>query len=112
MSGRSTFAHRIATLAAIGIAPSELEQLKSAWKMFGVAVQVVPYEGLRSLKDKPINAFIVRLNAAAKPVLQTIRSLDKYQHSLIYGVGGDTDILELAGYEISVRMQDLKDDWT
>lgn len=78
--------------------------------MFGVAVQVVPYEGLRSLKDKPINAFVVRLNAGAKPVLQTIRSMDKYQHSLIYGVGQEADVLDLAGFEISVLMPDLSEE--
>jgi hypothetical protein len=62
------------------------------------------------LKDKPINAFVVRLNAGAKPVLQTIRSMDKYQHSLIYGVGFEADVLDLAGFEISVLMPDLSEE--
>ena len=110
MSARSTIAHRTAILAAVGIASSELETLQTAWKMFGVAVQILPYEGLRSLKDKPINAFIVRLHGGAKSVLQTIRSIEKYQRALIYGVGGDTDITELAEYEISVLMPDLSED--
>jgi hypothetical protein len=110
MPNRSTLAHRTAVLAAIGIETSALSDLQSAWKMFGVAVQVVPYEGLRSLKDKPINAFVVRVNAGAKPVLQTIRSMDKYQHSLIYGVGFEADVLDLAGFEISVLMPDLSEE--
>ena len=110
MSAKTTLAYRSATLATVGITPSEIGTLQAAWKMFGVAVNVVPYEGLRSLKDKPINAFIVRLDSSAKPILQTIRSVEKYQHSLIYGVGGDTDILGLTEFEISVLMPDLSEE--
>src|SRR3954464_14997369 len=107
MSERKTFTHRNATLAAVGIEPSELEVLRTSWEMFGVGVNILPYEGLRSLKDKNVNAFIARLDAGAKPVLEAIRSVEKYHNALIYGVGSDTDILSLAQFEISVLMPDL-----
>lgn len=110
MSGKKTFVHRVATVAAVGIEPSSLEELKAAWRMFGIEVRLVPYEGLRSLKDQTINAFVVKLGSGARPVLQTIRSMDKYQHTLIYGVGEDADIVGLAEFEISVLMPDLKED--
>jgi hypothetical protein len=110
MSGKKTFVHRIATVAAVGIEPSTLEELKSAWRMFGIEVRLVPYEGLRTLKDQTINAFVVRLGSGAKPILQAIRSTDKYQHTLIYGVGEDADIVGMAEFEISVLMPDLNED--
>src|SRR5690242_8319748 len=110
MSGKKTFVHRVATVAAVGIEPSALEELKSAWLMFGIEVRLVPYEGLRTLKDQTINAFVVRLGSGAKSVLQAIRSMDKYQHTLIYGVGEDADIVGMAEFEISVLMPDLKED--
>ena len=110
MSGKKTFVHRVATVAAVGIETSALEELKAAWMMFGIEVRLVPYEGLRSLKETTINAFVVRLDAGAKTVLQTVRSMDKYQHTLIYGLGQDADIAGLAEFEISVLMPDLTED--
>src|SRR4051812_6783020 len=113
MSNERTFpqrTHRAATIAAVGIETSELDVLVASWKMFGVGVSIIPYEGLRSLKDKVINAFIARLDAGVKPVLQAIRSVEKYQNALIYGVGSDTDILSLAEFEIKVLMPDLSEE--
>ncbi len=110
MSGRSTFANRIAAVAAIGIEPSSLEVLKTSWKMFGIDVHLVPYEGPASLMGETINAFIVRLDAGARPLLQKIRAFEKYQHTLIYGVGRDAVIAELAEFEISVLMPDLSEE--
>ena len=104
------FTHRTATVAAIGIELSELEALQASWKMFGVGISLIPYEGLRSLKDKQVNAFIARLDAGAKPVLEAIRAVEKYHNALIYGVGSDTDILTLAEFEISVLMPDLTEE--
>lgn len=110
MSGKQTFVHRVATVAAVGIELSALEELKASWRMFGIEVRLVSYDGPRSLKDNHINAFIVKLDAGAKPILQSIRSIDKYQHTLIYGVGLEAVIVGLAEFEISVLMPDLKED--
>src|SRR4051812_36094450 len=113
MSNERTFpqrTHRAATIAAVGIETSELDVLVASWKMFGVGVSIIPYEGLRSLKDKTVNAFIARLDAGVKPVLEAIRAVEKYHNALIYGVGSDTDILSLAEFEISVLMPDLKEE--
>jgi hypothetical protein len=110
MAGRATFANRIATVAAIGIEPSLLDPLQDSWKMFGIDVCLVPYEGQSSLHGATINAFIVRLDTGARPLLQTIRSVDRYQHTLIYGVGKDAAIADLAEFEISVLMPDLSED--
>lgn len=110
MSGRSTFPNRVATLSAIGIESSLLEPLKNSWKMFGIEVRLVPYEGQTSLAGQNINAFIVRLDGGARPLLQAIRSIDQYEHTLIYGVGKDADIADLAEFEISVLMPDLSEE--
>jgi hypothetical protein len=110
MSSRSTFAHRIANVAAIGIELSDLAQLQSAWSKFGVEVHLIAYEGIRSLRGPHINAFIVRLDPGVKPILQTIRAMDEFHNSLIYAVGTDADIQGMAEFEIGVLMPDLSED--
>jgi hypothetical protein len=110
MSGKTTFVSRIATVAAVGIDPSSLGPLQSAWKMFGIQADLLPYEGAASLKNVTVNAFIVRLDAGARPLLKAIRSIEKYQRTLIYGVGKDADIADLAEFEISVLLPDLSEE--
>jgi hypothetical protein len=107
---RATFAHRTATLAVLGIEPSSLAALKSAWLKFGIEVRPVAFEGIRSLKEQRVTAFIARLDAGVKPLLHTIRAMDEFQNSLIYAVGDDADIAGMAELEISVLMPDLSED--
>jgi hypothetical protein len=107
---RSTFARRPATLAALGIDLADLAQLKRAWSGFGIDVRLVPFEGIRALKEQRVNAFIVRLDPGAKPLLHTIRAMDEFQNALIYAVGEDADIAGMAEFEISVLMPDLSEE--
>src|SRR5260221_6387036 len=110
MSQRSTFAHRTATLAALGIELADLGPLKSAWSKFGIDVRLVAFEGIRSLKEQRVNAFIVRLDAGVKPLLHTVRAMDEFQNALIYAVGEDADVAGMAEVEIGGLMPDLSED--
>lgn len=109
MAGRSSFVGRIATVCAVGIDPLDLEPLSESWRNYGIQVKVVPYEGAISLGSQ-VNAFIVRLGAGVRSVLEGIRNNDAHHQTLIYAVGDEADVVTMAEFEISVLMPDLSEE--